>query len=313
MVCYTPLHGWRAKKPPIDEAGYITGSRGLVFNIREGDASDRMSVACGQCIGCRLEKSRQWALRCVHEAKLWEYNQFVTLTFDDEHLPRDFSVNVRVMQLFMKRLRKRLGKKIRFYACGEYGDRRGRPHYHLLLFNCYLPDLKLLKNTEAGPLFTSDVISSAWQQQGFCSVAAVTFETAAYVARYCMKKQMGEKKHSTVAFHPVRGCFVEQAPEFATMSNRPGIGADWFKRWSKEVYPRDTVVIAGREMRPPKYYDRLLEKDEPGLFDQVKVERIHRVQQAMLDNPDIGKRMLTKMQVKELQMKVFRRSLDGTH
>ena len=121
MACYTPLKGYRSTELTKN------GKRKIVFNRNHGFADLPVTVPCGQCIGCRLERSRQWAIRCTHEASLWEKNCFITLTYNDENLPKDGSLDVTHFQKFMKRLRKKHGAGIRFYHCGEYGDKFGFP------------------------------------------------------------------------------------------------------------------------------------------------------------------------------------------
>lgn len=148
-----------------------------------------LRLPCGQCVGCRLERSRQWALRCVHEASLHDSNLFVTLTYDDEHLPEFNSLYYPDFQKFMKRLRKKFSREnIRFYMCGEYGETTLRPHYHVILFNFDLPDRRLYRRSHSGDhLFTSEILTKIWGK-GFCPFGNVTFQSAAYTARYIMKK-----------------------------------------------------------------------------------------------------------------------------
>ena len=141
-----------------------------------------MDIPCGQCIGCRIERSRQWAIRCYHEASLHAENSFVTLTYNDTNLPANNCVSVRELQLFMKRLRKRFGAGIRFYGCGEYGDLTGRPHYHICLFNFSPPDLTLYKITNDQRLYSSKSLDTIWGK-GYTLTGDVTFQSAAYVAR----------------------------------------------------------------------------------------------------------------------------------
>ena len=135
MACYQPLKGYYSKSRNPN------GKRNVVFNPQMGYRDRPVTVPCGQCIGCRLERSRQWAIRCYHEASMYERNSFVTLTYDDESLPLGGTLVFRDFQLFMKRLRKQYGAGIRFYACGEYGEKFGRPHYHVCLFNFELMQL----------------------------------------------------------------------------------------------------------------------------------------------------------------------------
>jgi hypothetical protein len=146
VTCYKPLLGYRAAERNEQ------GKRPLVFNPSQGLVDMPIKVACGQCIGCRLERSRQWAIRCVHEASLHEHNSFITLTYNDENLPADGSLDVRHWQLFMKRLRKRHGSGIRYFHCGEYGSKHRRPHYHACLFGLDFPDKKLWMMRNGIPL-----------------------------------------------------------------------------------------------------------------------------------------------------------------
>jgi len=189
-------------------------------------------IACGQCSGCRLERSRQWAVRCMHEASLHEKNSFVTLTYKDA--PE--SLEYRDFQLFMKRLRKVRGR-CRFYMGAEYGEQRGRPHFHALLFGVAWPDGVYLGKSPSGfKLFRSAQLSALWPQ-GFASVGDVTFESAAYVARYCMSVITGDK-----AVEHYGG----RKPEFGRMSLRPGIGRAWIDKYGRsDVLPDGNVVVNG--------------------------------------------------------------------
>ena len=158
----------------------------IVFDERrKHDISRSLQLPCGQCIGCRLERSRQWAMRCLHEAQLHENNCFITLTYDDAHLPGDRSLHYSDFQKFLKRFRKSLGgAKIRYYMAGEYGEKFGRPHWHACIFGYDFHDKKLFKRTAAGSLiYTSEHLKKLWPF-GHSSIGDVTFESAAYVARY---------------------------------------------------------------------------------------------------------------------------------
>lgn len=204
MPCYSPLDAWR----PFNSDRKLekgTGSKKLVFvsSSRCAQVKPDLKVPCGQCVGCRLERSRQWAVRCVHESKLHAENCFITLTYDskkappldvenDQKLPSDISLYYRDFQLFMKRLRKRFPeKKIRFYMCGEYGENFGRPHFHACIFGHNFDDLVHWQTRNKVPLYRSKTLEELWPY-GYSSVGTVTFESAAYVARYIMKKVTGE-------------------------------------------------------------------------------------------------------------------------
>lgn len=251
MGCDYPLKGYR--RP------HAAGDTRLTFNpLKALNSTNPMLVPCGQCMGCRLEKSRQWAMRCTHEAQLYEHNCFITLTFDDEHLPPGYSVRVRDMQLFIKRLRKSLRHQIRFFYSGEYGDESSRPHYHALIFNHdFYPKTLWSRNERGEPIYTSPSLSKLWSF-GRATTAALTFESAAYVARYTTKKINGDATRVIWfdnAWHAVE-------PEFGKMSRRPGLGAPWLERFRSDVYPSDQVVIRGQVMNPPRYYDSKLTEEE---------------------------------------------------
>lgn len=265
MPCYKPLKGYRARFLSAN------GKRPIVFDKRQGFADRPVEVPCGQCVGCRLERSRQWAIRCVHEAACYEDNCFITLTFDNDHLPSSGSLDVRDFQLFMKRLRKKFGNNIRFYHCGEYGEKNMRPHYHACLFNFDFKDKELFKISRGNQLYISADLQELWPF-GYSMIGDVTFESAAYVARYIMKKVNGDQAEDHYTrVDPDTGEVFELKPEYTTMSRRPGIGKPWFDKFGGDVYPDDFVVLRNKKMRPPRYYDFLI-----GQEDQEKLDRIKR-------------------------------------
>lgn len=259
VPCFHPLHGfWSRDRHPG------TGKRRVVFNPRLGFVDRPVTVPCGQCVGCRLKRSREWAVRCIHEAQMHEDNCFITLTYNDAHLPKDGSLVLSDYQKFMKRLRKANGPDIRFFHCGEYGSQFGRPHYHAILFNFDFPDKRLFKTERGIPLFTSEKLQELWPF-GFSTIGGVTFESAAYVARYVLKKVTGDD----AASH-----YNGRAPEYVTMSRRPGIGRGWLDRFGSEVWDSDEVIIDGRRLRPPRYYDRVLELEDETRYLQTKAARL---------------------------------------
>lgn len=214
-------------------------------------------MPCGQCIGCRVAKSQDWATRIAHEAALHRDNSFVTLTFDDAHLPAS-GVQVRHVQLFMKRLRKaREPQKIRFFACGEYGEMFSRPHYHVILFGYRPDDMYPWRRTKSGFVCSrSPELERVWPY-GHVEVGSVTVQSAAYVARYVVKKISGdaaEQHYRKVC--ALTGEIRRQTPEFIVMSTRPGIGAAWWETYGPEALPSDFVVIDGARRPVPRYYKR---------------------------------------------------------
>lgn len=269
MPCFSPLTGFFST-----EVGK-TGKRGITFNRNASHSGVGLKLPCGQCIGCRLEHSRQWAMRCVHERQLHAFNEFVTLTYDDAYMPEGGTLVKRDLQLFFKRLRKQYGAGVRFYACGEYGESLGRPHYHAIIFNLCLTDKKFYKKAKRGEvLYTSKSLTKIWGM-GHVVVGDVTFDSAAYVARYIVKKVTGDK-----AGEHYRG----RLPEFTNMSRRPGIGSAWFAKYGEHAYEFDSVIMNGREIRPPRFYDTRFELVDSGMLEVLKRKRrrkalVHRSEQ----------------------------------
>lgn len=225
-------------------------------------------------MACKLERSRQWAVRLMHEKQLHEHAWFVTLTYSDEHLPKDWSVDVRHFQKFMKRLRKRFGK-VRYFHCGEYGEQYSRPHYHAILYGLQLRDLVEIPNRK-GPdkLYRSADLEEVWKK-GACPLGEVTFQSARYVAAYVTSKINGpQQREAYLALDGDTGAIHERRPPYATMSRRPGIGAGWFEQFGSDVFPRDEVAIDGHLARPPKFYDTLLEREDPALLESIKARRV---------------------------------------
>lgn len=207
----------------------------VTFTSRSKVDGNDFELPCGQCAGCRLERSRQWAIRCVHESQMHERNCFITLTYSDEFLPPHGGLIYRDFQLFMKRLRKRTGVPVRFFMCGEYGELDQRPHFHAILFGCDFDDRKYFSKTGSGyKLYTSDLLSELWGM-GHCPVGNVTFDSAAYVARYCMKKVTGDLADAHYAVDTPNGIF-QREPEFAHMSLKPGIGSTWLAKYRSDVF-----------------------------------------------------------------------------
>lgn len=251
-------------------------------------------IRCGRCLGCRMDKSKEWANRCLMELQDHDTAYFLTITYDDAHVPVSYysdsstgealpslTLRKRDFQLFMKRLRKRHVAPLRFFACGEYGDKTLRPHYHAIIFGLQLADLVPYgKNFRGEMLYTSDFIHSVWAVRDaptrhgsatslaadpgyFCTpmgrvlIAPVTWETCAYVARYTTKKLYAAEASAYKEFN------IE--PPFLLMSRRPGIGANYYFEHSDDIQNREFITIktakGGRKFRPPHYFEQLIECD----------------------------------------------------
>lgn len=294
MTCYNTIKGYRSRHLNA------SGKRPIVFNPHDGYEDMPIEVPCGQCIGCRLERSRQWAMRCVHEAKMYTDNCFITLTFDDSHLATDGSLHKEDFQNFMKRLRKKIyPQKVRYYHCGEYGDQLNRPHHHACLFGFDFDDKKLYTIRKDVKLYTSRSLQLLWPF-GYSTIGDVTFESAAYVARYCTKKITGKDAQAH---------YGDRQPEYTTMSRRPGIGKIFYSNYKSDIYPHDHVVINrnGRNVvvRPPKYYDGLYELEDEMDYKRIKYKRKESAHVEDLD------RVAVKEIVKQKQIKQLKRSYEN--
>lgn len=294
MTCFHPLSGWREPFPGKSGKFRIVGLKARTSKLPVPPGCCAVEVPCGRCSGCRLDRSRKWAIRCLHEASLYERNCFVTLTYSKQHLPEFGRLVRRDLQNFLKRLRKKYGSGIRFYACGEYGSEQdddliasgqvlGRPHYHICIFNHDFNDRVLFKVRNGVNLYVSDSLSKLWDF-GFSTVGDVTFESAAYVARYVMKKITGDLvEHHYTRLVPETGELVSIPPEYTVMSRRPGIGKPWLDKFMTDVYPDDFVVIRGKKMKPPRYYDLQFELARSDLFQVLKTNRLESLSKSASD------------------------------
>lgn len=311
MPCYHPLTGYRSK------FRNESGKRSIVFNTQDGFIDRPVEVPCGRCIGCRLEYSRQWAVRCMHEAQTHEENCFITLTFDNDNLPADHSIRKEHLQKFFKRLRKNTNQKLRYFACGEYGDKNNRPHYHAVIFGYDFPDKILHTKTKAGHvLFRSETLEKAWPY-GFSLIGNVSFESCAYVARYVMKKRKGDddipdpitgktnKEYYMIADDETGECHHIE-PEFCLMSRRPGLGRGWLERYKTDTN-KDYITVDYNKQKLPKYYDTILEQENEIEFEIRKRKRKKEAKKRKEDNtPD---RLVTKEYIKKIQFNQLIRDL----
>lgn len=213
---------------------------------KKGQPKELLSVPCGKCIECCQRYSREWAFRCMDELKAADgVGCVITLTYNNESLPPDGFLCRRDVQLFLKSLRKHIEpQKVRFFGCGEYGGKKGRPHYHLCLFGWKPDDLQYLKKSNKGTrLYRSQTVDKLWKR-GFADVAEMTYESALYSAKYMQKLRITENE--------------EEVPPFTMMSLRPGIGAAGavLKRLST-----DSIFYNGKRSRLPRYYLTLLERN----------------------------------------------------
>lgn len=316
MSCYSPIQAWRGK--PNKNGKYpLVFKREFAFLEYPGDLE--LKVPCNQCVGCRLEYSRQWAIRCMHEADMHTENSFITLTYNDKFLPLHSSLDYLHWTKFMKRLRfKFKDVRIRFFMGAEYGTLSKRPHYHALLFGLDFPDKELFSIRNDYRLYVSKILDKLWscpktgESYGFASVGSCTFESAAYVARYMLKKVKGDdltlRYFSDVDFET--GEVFKLQPEKARMSNRPGIAKDWFDKFYSDIYDlsKDFVVMNGKKVRPPRYYDKLYESFSPEVFEAIKAQRV--LDSEKYESNNTPERLGVRLKVKLAQLSRLVRNLE---
>lgn len=296
MPCYYPV------------TGIITSHNGKrKFIPKKGitHPDTPLTVPCGRCIGCRLENSKMWTIRCLNEMHFHEHNTFLTLTYAPEHLPKSGTLVKKHLQDFFKRYRKNTGVKIRYFACGEYGDNLSRPHYHILVFGHRFNDEEIYKTSIKGDkYYISPTLNKLWPF-GHAIIGEANMQTAAYISRYVTKKINGsqaDKHYQGVDLDT--GELVPILGEYATMSNRPGIGAQFYEEYKNDIYPSDEIIHDGKYFPVPRYYDVLLERDDPKLFEKVKQARIDNFEALKVERPDEfkPKRLIQKEKCKQAQI-----------
>lgn len=269
MPCANPLKAYRpAHGGPV-----------RFHQPRNGHTFTPIDLPCGQCILCRIEHARQWAVRITHEATLHTHNCFVTLTYNDANLPPHGELNYAHLRNFWKRLRKKLVEetppnqppaRLRYYAVGEYGDKTLRPHYHACIFGHAFDSQRLILRTTPSLLWTNPFLERIWGL-GNVSVGALTFQTAQYTAAYVTKKLNNARRY--VRIDETTGELIPLEQPRAFMSLRPAISRNWLETWGRNVYDHDQVVIEGRPQKPPKYYDAWLKKKNEEQEREIKNRR----------------------------------------
>jgi len=298
MSCFDPLIAHRV----VDQT---TGLISIKFK-EKGLILETFQVPCGKCNGCRIDNSRNWSIRCQHEFLSHNKSYFLTLTYDKEHLPENRSLKPVDMQLFFKRLRKNQDQykiKIRYLMCGEYGARRGRPHYHCIVFGLRIDDLIHYEPGKDYDLLTSQTIEKIWGN-GKVIIGQANMQTASYVSRYVTKKI------------PKGKLGKDQAPEYIQMSRRPGLGTEFYKKYHSDIYTADQMIIespTGKKytLRPPRAYDKLYERDYPERYAQLKERRR---QHALIQNTDNTRdRLAVKKHLSDVFINRYKRDVGQTN
>lgn len=262
MSCLRPIWTYPAPAKSRHPVAFWKGKRP---STEAQTLFDLSPFKCRRCLGCHVDRQKEWACRITHEAQMSSRSCFVTLTYNDLYLPQgrvSGSLDKTDLQRFFKRLRKLLAPQtVRFFAVGEYGDLGNRPHYHFILFG---EDFRLGSKQWRNNSWIHPDLSSTWGK-GHVQVDPVTLSSAAYVAGYVNKKLYGLEASDH---------YEGRTPEFATMSKSPGLGASWIQKYKTDVYPEGIVQLESWRLSVPEYYDRLISRSDPDLIATSKASRI---------------------------------------
>lgn len=271
-----------------------------------------LHLACGHCTGCRLDNARMWSIRMMHEARYSAHTHFITLTYSDENLPPAADLRYKDLSNFFKRARhdyQTEEQSFRYFACGEYGDKTLRPHYHFAAFDFKIDDLRPFKRTETGWYFLSDSLRSCWQH-GHVIVAPLEWSSASYVARYVTKKMRGQdirikrpaaNQDEEAEYYTVQRAFQSH-----------GLGVRWYEDHKREVWDLDAVLFRNEyPVKVPRYYYKRLKAEDPEWAMDVESRRWHKAQEKPRVNLDIerDRYLLSQLQAKNLEMQTLKRSL----
>lgn len=341
MPCYYPLKAHQTTRG--EKATIYAAENAYLFKNLLGR---HFEVPCGKCSGCRRTQALNFATRCMHEASQHRYNSYITLTYDDKNLPTDLSLRHEHFVTFMKALRNRLSRESRnllsdenpevsihcsyaasphrlipqiqtlgaipphFYMAGEYGSLYGRPHYHAILFGIAFPDRTYHGRTKAGhKLYKSDTLARLWPR-GYSSIGDVTFASAAYIARYVTKKRTGDgNRENYEIIDPETGEIYFRKKEYNQMSRNPGLGKEWFNQFNSDYIHQDKIrLIDGREVKPPRYYDKQLKRLDRDIYEHTKHAReLEALAHAHDNTPE---RLAVREQVATAQARLQTRNLE---
>jgi hypothetical protein len=245
----------------------------VLVELKRTPTPEWVMVPCGKCLGCRTDQARDWAVRITHETVMNPPGYFLTLTYDDESIPSHGSLDPTHPQKWLKRLRRRLGARVSYYLCGEYGETTDRPHYHAVLAGARFLDREEHTIRHGVPVWTSELLSDTWGH-GLCELTPVAFGNAMYVAGYVGKKiarRFQEEEYERVDRET--GQIIALEREFGRMSLRPALGRTFIEKYWSDVYPRDFVVCDGWPVKPPRYYDKWAADNIPEIFEEVQHQR----------------------------------------
>ena len=306
MACYHPQvayifydkktmsHGHTLVFKDFDYKNFETyklalGTEKTFFNKKEKYdelcvCTDAVLIPCRHCVGCCTSLSREWMHRMVLEKEVSKTSYFLTLTYDEENIPVNHQLNKKHLDDFLKALRNYFKNKydydgIRYYACGEYGSKTARPHYHAIIYNLPLTPLEFKvfgfeydkrykfrvvgKGEDGTDLYEFDLLNQLWKK-GFVVVGQVTDRSCGYVARYVDKKRLSGEKNKDL-----KACGI--VPEFNCMSRMPGIGVPYYEKYYKKILDNNlNIFINGTTISVGRMFEKFLDKYHPEYLDRYK-------------------------------------------
>lgn len=351
-MCWKPKKAWRLKERfytrKNKEGKTIVGRDAPTFkkpSLQAIDKYEEIEINCGHCEDCLIQKSNDWATRCWAEAQLYKNNCFITLTYDNEHLPENRTLDKKDLRRFWDLLRKKeqgyegrewKGKTeypIRYFSCGEYGPKTGRPHYHAGVFNWIPKDLKPYKQNQCGDmLYTSKSLKNIWGR-GFVIIGLMTYESACYIARYTTKKLRNRnwdaieeeitKNSSEITSKEekikmrkniLKSMYCERLPEFTEASRKGGIGIDYWEKNKESILKNKGIYIKIKgkvklKRIPSLFIQKLRNEDNEGRYkaDEYsinnEIEQKNRINE-ILKNTDLTLEEYKKM-LKEKQKQKY--------
>ena len=282
MPCYHPVQGY-----------FKPNGQHTTRDAIGTDMLPQGTRPCGYCKGCRFKKQQEWTVRMLNERSCHSTSSsFITLTYDNKHLPPNASLDYEHWRKFIRSLKKRAdNKSIRFYGVGEYGENFGRPHFHAILFGHHFNDLIPLQGKGMAKLYKSKQLQAAWcepltqEPRGFVSVGDATPESISYVAGYIQKKIYGQRMGSHYKYINLDSGEITpysdgntkfyRNPEKAFMSTKPGIGSLFYDKFHSDMYRlnQNCIHIKGKEVAIPTYYNNKFKKDNPAEWLELRQQK----------------------------------------
>ncbi|WNK14875.1 MAG: replication initiator protein [Microvirus sp.] len=305
MACYAPIKACQT------DDGITIG-----YHDSTGMEGNNLLLPCGKCEGCLEDRGREWATRCTHEAQMHEHNCVLTLTYDEKNLPDNESLRHRDVQLFLKRQRQDIVRAqrpqsglqaaelpllidgdMKYFMCGEYGEKKQRPHYHVMLFGLDYNDKEKWSKTPRGnQLWRSPYLDKKWGL-GQALIGEMSWQSAAYITQYTIQKMTNTESKNT-----------NKEREYHKMSRRPGIGRTWIEKYTEDVYPEGAVLLkTGNKIKTPRYYDNHYKNQEENEYEKMKYEREQTAKKNAKDNTP--ERLKDKQQVHKAKIQQWSRDL----